>query len=106
MNTGDPLAHAYAALFHSRLGDFPDGDAEIKKALELGPGSAKVHYLAADVYSIQKDSPRALVALKQAVAIKYDLPEFLNPDLARIADDVEFISIITKPIQSSENGIK
>jgi tetratricopeptide (TPR) repeat protein len=98
MNPSDPLAHAYAALFHSRLGNFSDGDVEIKKALELGPGSAKVHYLAADVYSIQKDSHRALVALKQAVAIKYDLPEFLNPDLTRITDDAEFISIITKPI--------
>jgi tetratricopeptide (TPR) repeat protein len=106
MNPGDPLAHAYAALFHSRLGAFKDGEAEIVKALELEPGSAKIHYLAADVYSIQKDAPRAFAALKQAVAIKYDPTEFFNPDLILIRDDAEFTSITTKPIQFSAGETK
>ncbi len=106
MNPDDPLAHAFAALFHSRLGAFKDGEAEIVKALELEPGSAKIHYLAADVYSIQKDAPRAFAALKQAVAIKYDPTEFFNPDLILIRDDAEFTSITTKPIQFSAGGTK
>jgi class 3 adenylate cyclase/Tfp pilus assembly protein PilF/TolB-like protein len=101
INPDDPFAHAYAALFHSRLGAFKDGETEIEKALELEPVSAKIHYLAADVYSIQKDSPRAFAALKQAVAIQYDPTEILNPDLILIRDDAEFISITTKPILSS-----
>ena len=99
----DPLAHAYAALFHSCLGAFQDGETEIQKAIEYDPGSAKIRYLAADVYSIQKKPPLALAALKQAVAIKYDPVEILNPDLGRISDDAEFISLTTKPIKPSAN---
>lgn len=100
-NADDPLAHAYAALFYSRLGSFQDGDAEIQKAIELDSTSATIHYLAADVYSIQKDVPRALVALQHAVAIKYELSELFNPDLTQIKDEPGFTSIVTKPLQSS-----
>ena len=90
-NANNPLAHAFAALFHSRLGSFQDGDAEIQKAIALD----------ANVYSIQKDVPRALVALQRAVAIKYDLSEIFNPDLTQIKDEPGFSSIVTKPLQSS-----
>jgi class 3 adenylate cyclase/tetratricopeptide (TPR) repeat protein len=97
VNPAEPYAHAYNALICSRIGSFQDGNEEIQKALEFDSSSAKIHYLAAEVFCIQKDVPRALAALKQAVALKYDLPELFNPDLTRIKDEPEFINIITKP---------
>ena len=94
----DAIAHTYAGLIYSRLGKFPEGEAAMNKALQLDSSSVEVVFRNADLYSIQRDKQKAIVAFQKAMQRQYDFAEILNPDLSFIALDPEFLSIITQKI--------
>lgn len=90
----DARAHAYAALFLTRLGRFADGEAAMRHALELAPGSIELSYRRADLFAIQKEKQKALDALKTAVEKKLDFSEILNPDFSLLSREPEFAGIV------------
>jgi len=91
----DARAHAYAALFFSRLGKFSDGEIEIQKAIELAPADPEILYKAAETYCIQKEKEKSLDYIRKAYSLRYNFGERFNIDLATIASSQEFISAIT-----------
>jgi class 3 adenylate cyclase/TolB-like protein/Flp pilus assembly protein TadD len=94
-NPLDAQAHAGAALFLSRLGEFSDGQAEINRALAVDSTNTEILFYAADMYSIQKNKPKALAFLKKALASDYRYAELLNIDLSFVAGDPDFRAAIT-----------
>jgi len=91
----DARAHAFAALFFSRLGKFSDGEIEIQKAIELAPSDPEILYKAAETYCIQKEKEKSLEYLRKAASLRYNFGERFNIDLVTIASSQEFISAIT-----------
>jgi class 3 adenylate cyclase/Flp pilus assembly protein TadD/TolB-like protein len=95
----DAIAHAYAGLIHSRLGQFSEGEAALNKAIQLDSNSAEIMFRFADIYSIQQKKQKAMAALERALHRQYNFAELLNPDLSSIAADPEFLALITKKIE-------
>ncbi len=94
-NPRDAQAYAYAALFLTRLGRFADGEASMRHALELAPGSVDLLYREANMYAIQKEKQKALSALRDAVEKRFEFSEVLNPDFAVLSREPEFGAAIT-----------
>lgn len=88
----DAEAHAYAALFFSRLGKFSDGESEIQRALELAPQESTVLYAAAATYGIQNEKEKCLSYLRKALETDYRYAERFNPDFASVVQTPEFLS--------------
>ena len=97
-NPNDAIAHTYAGLIYSRLGKFPEGEAAMKKAMQLDSNSVEVVFRNADLYSIQRNKQKAIAALQKAMHRQYNFAEILNPDLSFIALDPEFLSAVTQKI--------
>jgi class 3 adenylate cyclase/TolB-like protein/Tfp pilus assembly protein PilF len=93
------LAHAYAGLCYSRLGKFPDGEAELNKALAIDSTSANILFCTANIYSIQRNKTKALASLQTALKRQYDFSEILNPDFIQIAGDADFLNIINRQVK-------
>jgi tetratricopeptide (TPR) repeat protein len=95
----DAIAYAYAGLIHSRLGQFSEGEAALNKAVQLDNNSVEIMFRFADLYAIQQKKQQAIAALEKALRRQYNFAELLNPDLAPIASDPEFLSLTTKKIE-------
>ena len=89
-NPLDAQAHAYTALFLSRLGEFSDGEAEITRAIAADSTNTDVLFLTADMYSIQKNKTKSLLFLKKALASDYRFAEVLNIDFSFLSADPDF----------------
>ncbi len=89
-NPLDAQAHAYAALFLSRLGEFSDGEAEINRAITADSTDADILFRTANMYSIQKNKTKALAFLKKALASDYRYAELLNIDFSFLNTDPDF----------------
>ncbi|HTP80264.1 MAG TPA: adenylate/guanylate cyclase domain-containing protein [Bacteroidota bacterium] len=98
-NPSDAVAHSFFALMATRLGNWSDGESEMKRARELSPNSVDLLYREAGMYSIQKKYPSAAASLKAAVAKRYDFSRILNPDLLLFSNEPEFATIITRPTE-------
>jgi len=94
----DAIALSYVGLFHSRLGNFSDGETAMNKALLIDNNSADILFRSVELYSIQRDVQKAFSALEKALRQKYDFAALLNPDLSSIAREPEFIPAITRKI--------
>lgn len=99
-NPNDATAYSYGALFTSRLGKYPEGEAMMKKAVELSPNSADILYRQAGLYSIQKKFANSLTSLKAAVNKRYDFSRILDLDLVLVSHEPEFPDAIVKSIDS------
>jgi len=97
----DAKALAYQALVLTRLGRFPEAVSSARRAVEVDTRNAEIHYLAAEMYSLQMYSAKkkqidpqkkadGLQALKEAIAIHYDLSAVTNADFFNMADQPEF----------------
>jgi class 3 adenylate cyclase/Flp pilus assembly protein TadD len=98
-NPEDAVALSYAGLIYSRLGNFPDGEIAMNKALQINSSSPEILYRSAELYSIQRDIKKAFSSLEKALHQKYDFAELLNPDLSFIAREPEFLPMATQKIE-------
>ncbi len=94
-NPRDAQPYASAALFLTRLGRFADGEAAMRHALEIAPGSVDLLYREADMYAIQKEKQKALQTLRDAIGKRFDFPEVLNPDFSVLSREPEFVAAIS-----------
>ena len=98
-NPEDAIALSYVGLFHSRLGNFSDGETAMNKALQINNNSAEILFRSAELYSIQRDVQKAFSALEKALRRNYDFAELLNPDFSFIAHEPEFLPAVIRKIE-------
>jgi tetratricopeptide (TPR) repeat protein len=98
-NPGDAKALSYVGLFHSRLGNFSDGERAMDKAIQINNDSADILFRSAELFSIQRDAQKAFSALEKALHRKYDFAELLNTDFSFIAGEPEFLPAVTRKIE-------
>jgi tetratricopeptide (TPR) repeat protein len=98
-NPENAKALSYVGLFHSRLGNFSDGETAMNKALQINNNSAEILFRSAELYSIQRDVQKAFSALEKALRQKYDFGELLNSDFSFVAHEPEFLPAITRKIE-------
>ena len=97
-NPEDAIALSFVGLFHSRLGNFPDGETAMNKAMQIDKISAEILFRSVELYSIQREVPEAFSALEMAMSRKYDFAELLNPDLSFIVREPGFLPAVTRKI--------
>jgi tetratricopeptide (TPR) repeat protein len=100
-NPEDAIALSYVGLFHSRLGNFSDGETAMNKALQINNNSAEILFRSAELYSIQRNAQKAFSSLEKALLRKYDFAELLNPDFSFIAREPEFLPAVTRKIEGN-----
>ncbi|MGD1044872.1 MAG: adenylate/guanylate cyclase domain-containing protein [Bacteroidota bacterium] len=98
-NSEDAIALSFVGLFHSRLGNFSDGETAMDKAIQINNNSAEILFRSAELFSIQRDIQKAFPALEKALRRKYDFAELLNPDFSFIAHEPEFLPAVTRKIE-------
>jgi tetratricopeptide (TPR) repeat protein len=99
LNPNDARALSFVGLFHSRLGNFSDGETAIKRAIQIDSTSPEILFRCAELYSIQSDTQNAFIALAHALQRTYDFAELLNPDFSFIAREPEFQPAVTRKIE-------
>jgi tetratricopeptide (TPR) repeat protein len=97
-NPEDANALSFVGLFHSRLGNFSEGETAMNKAIQINSTSAAISFRSAELYSIQRDVQKAFFALEKALHRKYDFAELVNPDFSFIAHEPEFLPAVTRKI--------
>jgi class 3 adenylate cyclase/TolB-like protein len=100
-NHGDAIALSFVGLFHSRLGNFSDGERAMDKAKEIDNNSPEILYRSAELYSIQREGKKAFAMLENAIHRKYDIAELMNTDFSFIAQEQEFLPAVTKKIEGA-----
>ena len=100
-NPEDAIALSYVGLFHSRLGNFSDGETAMNQAIQIDNNSAEILFRRAELYSIQRNGKNAFSALERALRRKYDFAELLNPDFSFIAREQEFLPAVTRKIDGN-----
>ena len=100
-NPEDAIALSYVGLFHSRLGNFSDGETAMNKAIQINNNSAEILFRSAELYSIQRNAQKAFSTLDKALLRKYDFAELLNPDFSFIAREPEFLPAVTRKIEGN-----
>lgn len=105
-NPEDAIALSYVGLFHSRLGNFADGEIAMNNALQIKSNSTEILFRSAELYSIQRDVQKTFSALEKALRQKYDFAELLNADLSFIAREPEFLTAVTQKIEGNWPVIK
>jgi tetratricopeptide (TPR) repeat protein len=98
-NPVDAKALSYVGLFHSRLGNFSDGERAMNKAIQINSDSVDILFRSAELYSIQRDAKKAFSALEKALHQKYDFAALLNTDFSFIAGEPEFLPAVTRKIE-------
>ena len=98
-NHGDAEALSYVGLFHSRLGNFSDGEEAMNNAIQIKNNWADILFRSAELYSIQRDEKKAFTALEKAIRCKYDYAELLNTDFSIIAPEPEFLQTVTRKME-------
>jgi class 3 adenylate cyclase/TolB-like protein/Tfp pilus assembly protein PilF len=98
VNRDDAKALSFVGLFHSRLGNFSDGETAMDKAMQLDKNSAEILFRSAELFSIQREGKNAFSALDNALRRKYDFAELLNTDFSFIAREQEFLPAVTRKI--------
>lgn len=97
-NSQDPLIGIYLALILTGLGEYQSAIDTVKRYMEFAKDNPVVYYKVAQLYAIQKRKEDALLFLKKAVALKYDINEILNIDFFNIREEKEFRSAIRIPL--------
>jgi class 3 adenylate cyclase len=100
-NPEDAIALSYVGLFHSRLGNFSDGETAMNHALQIDNNTADILFRSAELYSIQRNGKKAFSALEKALRRNYDFAELLNPDFSFIAREPEFLPAVTRKIEGN-----
>lgn len=98
-NPEDARAFSFVGLFHSRLGNFADGETAMNMALQIDSNSADILFRSAELYSIQRDSKKAFSTLEKALQRKYDFAQLLNTDFSFISHEPEFLPAVTRKIE-------
>jgi cytochrome c-type biogenesis protein CcmH/NrfG/TolB-like protein len=98
-NHDDAIALSFVGLFHSRLGNFSDGERAMDQAKEIDGKSSDILFRSAELYSIQRERKKAFTALDNALQRKYDFTELLNTDFSFIAREQEFLPAVTRKIE-------
>ena len=92
----DALAHSYLALVLTRLGEFKEAIAEIKRAQQIAPNDVDVLYNTARMYTLHRDKSQALEYLGKAINRQYGLARVLDMDFYNLRSEEEFIKAITR----------
>jgi TolB-like protein/Tfp pilus assembly protein PilF len=90
----DADALSWKALVHTRLGEFRDAHASIKRALEIGPEDPEVLYNAARMYALQRDKTKAFEQLGRAVNRRYELSRIMDLDFSSLRREEDFVRIV------------
>ncbi len=101
INPGNAEALSYVGLFHSRLGNFSDGETAMNKAMQINNNSPSILYRSAELYSIQRDIQKTFSALEKALRRKYNFTELLNADFSFIEHESGFLPAVTRKIDGN-----
>jgi class 3 adenylate cyclase/TolB-like protein/Tfp pilus assembly protein PilF len=94
-NPRDNTVLAYYALLQARRGKRPElAVRAMQQLFTLDSTSARVRYWKARVHAIQNDHAKALSEFGKAVAIEYNLPQILDPDMLSVWRDADFAAIL------------
>ena len=92
----DAGAFSWKAIIHTRLGEFRDANAALKRAQEIDPANVAVLYNGARMFALQRDKAQALDLLRRAVARRYSLPSILDIDFYNLRPEPDFQQIVAR----------
>jgi tetratricopeptide (TPR) repeat protein len=95
-NPQDAEAFSWKAMIHTRLGEFKDANAALKRAQEIDPTDVAVLYNGACMYARQLDKAQALELLKRAVERRYSLSRILDMDFYNLRSEPDFQHIVSR----------
>ncbi len=94
---GDYVTRAYYALLLARSGkSMEDATRHMQISASQAPTSAQVHYWAARMHAVKRNSAEALKELKRAVDIEFNLREILDADFLSVSNDPQFVATIAR----------
>ncbi len=101
VNPKDAEALSRVALYHARLGNKAEAEAEIKKARQLAGGNRQVVWNAALVYELAGRRDLALEALRAAIDAGQPVEEVRRePTLAKLRDDPRYARLM--PVEAAK----
>jgi tetratricopeptide (TPR) repeat protein len=92
----DPIALSYLALVQTRLGQHKVAAATMNRAISQAPDNYDVLYLAARMYSIQKETTQALQYLSKAIDKRYRLDLLMDMDFFALRQTSEYQKAATR----------
>jgi tetratricopeptide (TPR) repeat protein len=95
-NPQDAEACSWKAMIHTRLGEFKEANAALKRAQEIDPDDVVVLYNGARMYARQLDKAQALELLKRAVERRYNLSQMLDMDFYNLRAEPDFQQIVSR----------
>ena len=90
----DALAASYRALVFTRLGQFREADAAARTALQYGRQQPAVVYNVARMYALQQNADRALLAIREAMNLRFSIAEILDMDFYVLRSNPGFLPAI------------
>jgi tetratricopeptide (TPR) repeat protein len=79
-DTNDALAASYRALVFTRLGQFREAESAARMALQRGRHQPAVIYNVARMYALQQNADRALLAVREAMNLRFSIADLLDMD--------------------------
>ncbi len=92
----DAEAFSWKAMIHTRLGEYREANAALKRAQELNPTDVAVLYNGARMFALQRDTAQALDLLKRAVARRYSLSSILDMDFYNLRPEPDFQQVVAR----------
>jgi Flp pilus assembly protein TadD len=92
----DARALSYLALVQTRLGQFKEASAASARAVELASDNVEIRYNTARMYSLQRNSAKALEHLQSAVRNRHSLPQILDMDFYLLRSNPGFLSAVSR----------
>ena len=100
INPNDSDVLVSLAGYHARLGNRQQSLEYIRKALELSPDNATIHYLAGTAFETLGERDEAIIHIAKAIQGGYPQSEIRNqPELEKLIDDPRFQAI---PVNSEQ----
>jgi len=90
----DALAASYLALVFTRLGQFKEAEAAARMALQRGRQQPAVIYNVARMYALQQNADRALLALREAMSLRFSIAQILDMDFYVLRSNPGFLAAI------------
>jgi tetratricopeptide (TPR) repeat protein len=90
----DALAASYRALVFTRLGQFKEADAAARMALRRGRQEPAVVYNVARMYALQQNPERALLAIREAMNLRFSIVDVLDMDFYVLRSHPGFLPAI------------
>ena len=90
----DALAASYRALAYTRLGQFREAEAASRVALQRGRQQPSVVYNVARMYTLQQNPDRALLAIREAMNLRFSIADILDMDFYVLRSQPGFLPAI------------